>query len=90
MANRRTGEPVSNRGASRSGGGGAGHPLHRLGTAMEFDVARVRWLASLGLIGTLIGVLVRAITHWDAAVFAGAVSGLLFALILSAMQGEEF
>ena len=47
-------------------------------------------VASLGLIGTLLGVVVRFITHANIAVLIGAVGGLLIALLMAAVRGEEF
>ena len=45
-------------------------------------------LANLGLIGTLVGVVVRFITHSSIAVLVGAVGGLLVACLLAAVRGE--
>jgi hypothetical protein len=45
-------------------------------------------LANLGLIGTLVGVVVRFITHSSIAVLVGAVGGLLVACLLAAERGE--
>lgn len=45
-------------------------------------------LVNLGLIGTLLGVVVRFITHSNIAVLMGAVGGLLVALLLAAVRGE--
>jgi multisubunit Na+/H+ antiporter MnhG subunit len=44
---------------------------------------------TLGLIGTLLGVVVRFITHSDIAVLLGAVGGLLVAFLLAAVRGEQ-
>ena len=48
-----------------------------------------RLLVSFGLIGTLLGVVVRFFTHSDVAVFIGAVGGLLVAFFLTAVRGEQ-
>jgi hypothetical protein len=40
-----------------------------------------RFLVNFGLIGTLLGVMVRFITHYDIAVLIGAVGGLLVAFL---------
>jgi ascorbate-specific PTS system EIIC-type component UlaA len=48
-----------------------------------------RLLVNLGLIGTLLGVVVRFFTHSDIAVFVGAVGGLLVAFLLTAVRGEQ-
>jgi len=45
---------------------------------------------SLGLIGTLLGVVIRFITHSNIAVLVGAVGGLLVAFLLAAVRGEQF
>jgi multisubunit Na+/H+ antiporter MnhG subunit len=45
---------------------------------------------NLGLIGTLLGVLVRFVTHSNVAVLVGAVGGLLVAFLLAAVRGEQF
>jgi multisubunit Na+/H+ antiporter MnhG subunit len=44
---------------------------------------------TLGVIGTLLGVVVRFITHSDIAVLLGAVGGLLVAFLLAAVRGEQ-
>jgi hypothetical protein len=49
-----------------------------------------RLMVNLGLIGTLLGVMVRFFTHYDIAVLIGAVGGLLVAFLLSAVRGEQF
>ena len=46
-------------------------------------------LVNLGLIGTLLGVMVRFITHSNIAVLVGAVGGLLVACLLAAVRGEQ-
>jgi multisubunit Na+/H+ antiporter MnhG subunit len=45
---------------------------------------------TLGLIGTLLGVVVRFLTHSNIAVLVGAVGGLLVAFLLAAVRGEQF
>ena len=47
-------------------------------------------VVNLGLIGTLLGVVVRLITHSNVAVPVGAVGGLLVAFLLAAVRGEQF
>jgi hypothetical protein len=49
-----------------------------------------RLLVNLGLIGTLLGVVVRFVTHANIAVLVGAVGGLLVAFLLAAVRGEQF
>jgi multisubunit Na+/H+ antiporter MnhG subunit len=49
-----------------------------------------RFVVNLGLIGTLLGVMVRFITHYDISVLIGAVGGLLVAFLLAAVRGEQF
>ncbi len=44
----------------------------------------------LVLVGTLLGVVASVITHREAAVFLGAVGGLLVAFLLAAVRGEQF
>jgi len=44
---------------------------------------------NFGLIGTLLGVIVRFITHSNVAVLMGAVGGLLVAFLLAAVRGEH-
>jgi multisubunit Na+/H+ antiporter MnhG subunit len=46
-------------------------------------------IVNLGLIGTLLGVVVRFITHSNIAVLVGAVGGLLVAFLLTAVRGEQ-
>jgi multisubunit Na+/H+ antiporter MnhG subunit len=48
-----------------------------------------RLLVNLGLIGTLLGVVVRFVTHANIAVLVGAVGGLLVAFLLAAVRGEQ-
>ncbi len=45
---------------------------------------------NFGLIGTLLGVVVRFFTHSNVAVLMGAVGGLLVAFLLAAVRGEQF
>ncbi len=45
-------------------------------------------LVNLGLIGTLLGVVIRFITHSNIAVLVGAVGGLLVAFLMAAVRGE--
>ncbi len=47
-------------------------------------------LVNLGLVGTLLGVVVRFISHSNTAVLVGAVGGLLVAFLLAAVRGEQF
>ncbi len=47
-------------------------------------------VVNLGLIGTLLGVVVRLITHSSVAVPVGAMGGLLVAFLLAAVRGEQF
>jgi len=49
-----------------------------------------RFVVDLGLIGTLLGVVVRFITHSDIAVLVGAVGGLLAGFLLAAVRGEQY
>jgi multisubunit Na+/H+ antiporter MnhG subunit len=44
---------------------------------------------NFGLIGTLLGVVVRFITHSNIAVLVGAVGGLLVAFLWAAVRGEQ-
>ena len=44
---------------------------------------------NFGLIGTLLGVVARLITHSNIAVLVGAVGGLLAAFLLAAVRGEQ-
>ena len=46
-------------------------------------------LVNFGLMGTLLGVVVRFITHANIAVLIGAVGGLLVAFFLAAVRGEQ-
>jgi multisubunit Na+/H+ antiporter MnhG subunit len=44
---------------------------------------------NFGLVGTLLGVIVRFVTHSNVAVLIGAVGGLLVAFLLAAVRGEQ-
>jgi hypothetical protein len=44
---------------------------------------------NFGLIGTLLGVVIRFVTHSNIAVLIGAVGGLLVAFLLGAFRGEQ-
>ena len=44
---------------------------------------------NFGLVGTLMGVVVRLITHTHIAVLIGALGGLLVAFLLAAVRGEQ-
>jgi multisubunit Na+/H+ antiporter MnhG subunit len=48
-----------------------------------------RLMVTLGVIGTLLGVVIRFITHSNIAVLVGAVGGLLVAFLLAAVRGEQ-
>jgi multisubunit Na+/H+ antiporter MnhG subunit len=48
-----------------------------------------RLMVTLGVIGTLLGVVIRFITHSHIAVLVGAVGGLLVAFLLAAVRGEQ-
>jgi multisubunit Na+/H+ antiporter MnhG subunit len=56
---------------------------------MFSDDDSTQLMVSLGLIGTLLGVVIRFVTHSDMAVFVGAVGGLLVAFLLAAVRGEK-
>jgi multisubunit Na+/H+ antiporter MnhG subunit len=49
-----------------------------------------QFVGSLGLVGTLLGVVIRFVTHSNIAVLVGAVGGLLVAFLLAAVRGEQF
>jgi multisubunit Na+/H+ antiporter MnhG subunit len=49
-----------------------------------------RLMVTLGVIGTLLGVVVRFVNHSNIAVLVGAVGGLLVAFLLAAVRGEQF
>ena len=57
---------------------------------MNFDQDSTRFVVNLGLIGTLLGVMVRLVTHSEIAVLIGAVGGLLVAFLWAAVRGEQF
>jgi hypothetical protein len=57
---------------------------------MFSDNDNTRSLVNLGLIGTLLGVMVRFITHYNMAVLIGTVGGLLVAFLLAVVRGEQF
>jgi len=46
-------------------------------------------MVALGVVGTLLGVIVRYVNHSDIAVLMGAVGGLLVAFLLAAVRGEQ-
>lgn len=48
-----------------------------------------RLMVTLGVIGTLLGVVVRVVNHSNIAVLMGAVGGLLVAFLLAAVRGEQ-
>jgi multisubunit Na+/H+ antiporter MnhG subunit len=48
-----------------------------------------RLMVTLGVIGTLLGVVIRFITHSNIAVLVGAVGGLLVAFLMAAVRGEQ-
>ncbi|MGO9565019.1 MAG: hypothetical protein ACLPPV_20440 [Candidatus Korobacteraceae bacterium] len=47
-------------------------------------------VGTLALIGTLLGVVLRFVTHSNIAPLVGAVGGLLVAFLLAAVRGEQF
>jgi multisubunit Na+/H+ antiporter MnhG subunit len=47
-----------------------------------------RLMVTLGVTGTLLGVVVRFVNHSNIAVLVGAVGGLLVAFLLAAVRGE--
>jgi multisubunit Na+/H+ antiporter MnhG subunit len=57
---------------------------------MKWQDDSAQLAVNLGLIGTLLGVVVRFVTHSDIAVLMGAVGGLLVAFLLAAVRGEQF
>ena len=59
------------------------------GIVMNWQDDSTQLTVTLGLIGTLLGVVVRFITHSDIAVLLGAVGGLLVAFLLAAVRGEQ-
>ncbi len=69
-------------------GGATGRSaLDRMGMNSEIDNAQI--VVNFGLIGTLLGAVVRFITHSNAAVPVGAMGGLLVAFLLAVVRGEQ-
>ncbi len=56
---------------------------------MFFEDDSTRWMVTLGVIGTLLGVVVRFVNYCNIAVLVGAVGGLLVAFLLAAVRGEQ-
>jgi hypothetical protein len=56
---------------------------------MNSETDSTQIVVNLGLIGTLLGVVVRLITHSNVAVPIGAMGGLLVAFLLAAVRGEQ-
>lgn len=56
---------------------------------MFSDDDSTRLMVTLGVLGTLLGVVVRFVTHANVAVLVGAVGGLLVAFLLAAVRGEQ-
>lgn len=56
---------------------------------MFSDDDSTRLMVTLGVIGTLLGVVIRFVTHSNIAVLVGAVGGLLVAFLLAAVRGEQ-
>jgi len=56
---------------------------------MNWQIDSTQLAVNFGLVGTLLGVVVRFITHADIAVLIGAVGGLLVAFLLAALRGEQ-
>jgi multisubunit Na+/H+ antiporter MnhG subunit len=56
---------------------------------MNWQDDNTQLAVNFGLVGTLLGVVVRFITHSDIAVLIGAVGGLLVAFLLAAVRGEQ-
>jgi multisubunit Na+/H+ antiporter MnhG subunit len=57
---------------------------------MQNENDSTQQIVNFGLMGTLLGVVVRFITHSNIAVLVGAVGGLLVAFFLAAVRGEQF
>jgi hypothetical protein len=57
---------------------------------MFSDDDSTRLMVILGVIGTLLGVVVKFVSHSTIAVLLGAVGGLLVAFLLAAVRGEQF
>ncbi len=58
-------------------------------TVMFSEDDSTRLMVILGVIGTLLGVVVRIVSHSTIAVLLGAVGGLLVAFLLAAVRGEQ-
>jgi hypothetical protein len=56
---------------------------------MNWQDDSTQFAVSCALIGTLLGVVVRFITHSNVAVLIGAVGGLLAAFLWAAVRGEQ-
>ena len=56
---------------------------------MQWQDDSAQLAVNFGLVGTLLGVVVRFITHANVAVLIGAVGGLLVAFLLAAVRGEQ-
>ncbi len=56
---------------------------------MNWQDDSTQFAVNFGLIGTLLGVVVRFITHSNIAVLIGAVGGLLVAFVWAAFRGEQ-
>lgn len=56
---------------------------------MNWQGDSTQWAVNFGLVGTLLGVIVRFVTHSNVAVLIGAVGGLLVAFLLAAVRGEQ-
>jgi len=56
---------------------------------MQWQDDSTQLAVNFGLVGTLLGVVVRFITHANVAVLIGAVGGLLVAFLLAAVRGEQ-
>jgi len=56
---------------------------------MQWQDDSTQLAVNFGLVGTLLGVVVRFLTHANVAVLIGAVGGLLVAFLLAAVRGEQ-
>jgi len=56
---------------------------------MNWQDDSTNFAVNFGLIGTLLGVVVRFITGSNVAVLVGAVGGLLVGFLFTAMRGEQ-
>jgi multisubunit Na+/H+ antiporter MnhG subunit len=56
---------------------------------MDWQDDATQFAVNFGLIGTLLGVVVRFITHANIAVLIGAVGGLLVAFVWATVRGEQ-